>query len=77
MKWIEITKLIELDLCPWCDESITEFTTTLTNRVMAECNNCGCKLFECNDKLWFKVPDKKSIKQKELIGYYGDATNKL
>ena len=68
MTWKEITNLKDLDICPCCrEEDLT--TQESSTRLMKECS-CGCKIYETKYKIWYIVPNKETIKQVEMEGYY-------
>lgn len=63
MIWNNIQTLSELSYCLWCREEITnKIQITKTNRKKLECN-CGCTMFECSSKLWYKID---MIKKEEV-----------
>ena len=70
MTWKEITKLEELDVCPYCrEEDLVHFISPTNLRSMKYCQ-CGCKIYETKCKLWYVIPSKITTKQVEMEGYY-------
>ena len=70
MPWKEITKLKDLDICPYCrGEDLISFVSSTKVREMKECS-CGCKMYETKCKLWYVIPSKVTTKQVEMEGYY-------
>jgi hypothetical protein len=56
--WKSISKLKDLQKCPICaSNNLISYKSSKT-RSHKSCD-CGCKIYETKDKLWFTIPDNK------------------
>ena len=57
--WKNIAKLKDLQKCPICMNDKLILYKSSKTRSHKSCD-CGCKIYEIKDRIWFTIPEKVS-----------------